>query len=119
MARMVASEHEMQEIFAEADKKLVVVYFFDVLHDPNRQELKEIAKSYGGSFYLVEINKWPDQSHDELFFATQELKRKYMPGAGMAPILVFFHDQEQVHFVDAPTEDYIKEGFEEDLKTWG
>ena len=78
---------------------MFVVYFFDVLEDPNRKELNKIAKSYGGTFVLAEINKWPDQNKDELFFATQELKRKYMPGAGMAPVLVFFHEGQQVNFL--------------------
>ena len=105
---MVSSEHEMQEVFQAAGKMLVVVYFFDVLEDPNRKELNKIAKSYGGTFVLAEINKWPDQNKDELFFATQELKRKYMPGAGMAPVLVFFHEGQQVNFL----KDFIYDAFQ-------
>ena len=108
MARMVSSEHEMQEVFQAAGKMLVVVYFFDVLEDPNRKELNKIAKSYGGTFVLAEINKWPDQNKDELFYATQELKRKYMPGAGMAPVLVFFHEGQQVNFL----KDFIYDAFQ-------
>ena len=98
MARMVSSEHEMQEVFQAAGKRLVVVYFFDDHNDPNRRKLNNIAKDHPGSFHLAEIFKWPDQNKDELFFATQDLKRKYMPGAGMAPVLVFFHDGNRVNF---------------------
>ena len=36
MARPVASEKEMQEVFAAAGKRTVVVYFFDKYDDPNR-----------------------------------------------------------------------------------
>ena len=96
MARPVASEHEMQEVFAAAGKRTVVVYFFDTYDDPNRKALNTMAKDCGGSWHLAEIFKWPDSKKDELFFATQDLKRKYMPGAGTAPILVFFHDGKKV-----------------------
>ena len=96
MARPVASEHEMQEVFAAAGKRTVVVYFFDKYEDPNRKALNTMAKDCGGSWHLAEIFKWPDSKKDELFFATQDLKRKYMPGAGTAPILVFFHDGKKV-----------------------
>ena len=44
MARMVGSEHEMQEVFNEAGKKTVVVYFFDEIKDKNRKALNTIAK---------------------------------------------------------------------------
>lgn len=56
MARMVGSEHEMQEVFNAAGKKTVVVYFFDDIKDKNRKSLNTIAKVILKSVYQNSIS---------------------------------------------------------------
>ena len=50
---MVASESEMQEVFAAAGTKLVVVYFYNDINEPISKELLEIAKEYTGWLGLL------------------------------------------------------------------
>ena len=115
MVRAVASESVMQEVIKLAGKKLLVVHFFDTFGPDFREELEKIAqddaKEYeGGSFVLVEINKYVDPKVDkgnpekvEWEKSTEELKEKYLPGytAGVGtpqPMLVFFQEGKIVRF---------------------
>ena len=95
MARQVGTEHELQEVLAAAGNRIVVVYFYETDADPNRDALKEMARSKdcGGSWHLAEICKWPNpERYPELYRSTQVLKNNHLGLLGQrpGPTLQFF-----------------------------